>query len=88
MTRQLLDMTPQMAHIHINQWQLIIIVSTAIRHISDKTWTYYSVAVNLNPNHHLYFYDCINKIEPYVKTGETAYFWKYEESYYNDTMCI
>ena len=60
-----------------------MIIYTAIQTIPDKVWTYYFIAVNLHPNHHLSFSGWIKEIVPDVKIGETAYFLKHEVSYYD-----
>ena len=67
----------------INQWQLIMVISTAIQNISAKVWTDSFVAINLHHHHRMPFPDWIKKISPDVKTGETAYFRNHEVSYYD-----
>ena len=81
-TRQLLELAQREVFRWINQWHLIMIISTAIQTIPAKFWTDYFVDVNLNPNHRLSFSVWIKKIAPAVNTGETAYFWNHEGSYY------
>ena len=70
-TRQLLELAQQKINGQINQWQIIIIISTTIQNIPTKFWTYYFVAINLHPNQCMTFPDFIKKISPDVKTGET-----------------
>ena len=82
-TRQLLEFKRWKDHGRINQWQLIMITSTAIQNIIAKVWTDSFVAVNLHPHHGLSFSDWFKKVAPAVKTGETAYFRNHEGSYYN-----
>ena len=82
-TRQLLEFSRWKVPGWINQWQLIMIISTATQNITAKVWAYYFVAVNLHPDHHMTFHDWIRKISPAVKTGETAYFLKHKGSYYD-----
>ena len=65
-TRQLLELARRKVHGLINQWQLIIIISTAIQNIPDKVWTDSFVDVNLHPHHCMTFNDCIKKILPAV----------------------
>ena len=60
-----------------------MVISTAIKNISDKVWTDSIVAVNLHPHHRMTFPDWIKKISPSVKIGETAYFRNREGSYYD-----
>ena len=82
-TRELLDLARRKVHGRINQWQLIMVISTAIKKISAKVWTDSFVAVNLHPHHRMTFSDWIKKISPDVKTGETEYFRYHEGSYYD-----
>ena len=81
-TRQLLDLAQRKIHRRINQFQIIMIISTAIQNIPAKILTDSFVAVNLHLRHRLYFSLWIGKIAPDVKTGETAYFRNHEGSYY------
>ena len=60
-----------------------MVISKDIQKISAKVWTDSFVAVNLNPHHRMRFPEWIKNISPAVKTGETAYFRKYEGSYYD-----
>ena len=69
-------------HVWINQWQFIMIIYTAIQKFPSKVWTVSFVDVNLHPHHCLYYSECIKKIAPAIKTGETAYFRNHEGSYY------
>ena len=46
-TRELLYLARQKVHGRINQWQLIMVISTAIQNIPAKVWTDSFVAVNL-----------------------------------------
>ena len=55
--RQILDLARQKVHGQINQWQIIMVISTAIQNISAKVWTYSFVAVNLHPHHLMKFHD-------------------------------
>ena len=80
---QLLDLARRKFHGWINQWQLIMLIFTAIQNISSKVWTYSFVAVNLHPHHRMTFPDWIKKISPDVNTGETEYFRNHEGSYYD-----
>ena len=82
-TRQLLELARRNVHGWINQWQLIMFISTAIQNIPAKVWTDSFVAVNLHPHHRMTFHDWIRKISPAVKNGETAYFLKHKGSYYD-----
>ena len=68
----------------INQWQLIMIISTTIHNIPDKVWTYYFVSVKLHPLHQTNFPNWIKKISPAVNMGETSYFQNREGSYYDE----
>ena len=70
-TRKLLELAWQKFHGRINQWQLIMIISTATQNIPAKVWTDSFVAVNLHPHHRMTFHDWIKNISPDVKTGET-----------------
>ena len=81
--RQLLDLSRRKVHGRINQWQLIMVISTAIQNISAKVWTDSFVAADLHPHHRMTFPDWIKKISPAVKIGETAYFRNHEDSYYD-----
>ena len=81
-TRQLLELAWRKIHGQINQWQLIMIISTATQNIPAKLWTDYFVAVNLHPNHRMNFTEWIKNISPFFKTGKTAYFRNHEGSYY------
>ena len=67
-TRQLLELAQQKVHGQINQWQIIMVISTAIQNIPAKVWTDSFVAVNLHPHHRMTFHDWIKKISPAVKT--------------------
>ena len=82
-TRDILDLARRKVHVRINQWQLIMVISTAIQNISAEVWTDYFVDVNLHPHHCMKFPDWIKKISPAVKTGETSYFCNHEGSYYD-----
>ena len=62
-TRKLLDLARQMGHGQINQWQLIMVISTSIQKNSAKVWTDSFVAVNLHPHHRMMFPDWIKNIE-------------------------
>ena len=50
-TRQLLELAQEKFHSRINQWKIIMIISTYIQNTPAKVWTDYFVAVNLNPHH-------------------------------------
>ena len=76
-------MARQKVHGQINQWHIIMIISTYIQKNPAKVCTDSFVSVNLHPRHSLSFSDWIKKIAPSVKTGETAYFRNPEGSYYN-----
>ena len=82
-TRKLLQLEYQKVNGRINQWKLIMIISTATQNITTKLWTDYFVSVNLHPHNRFYFSDCIKKIAPYVNMGETEYFRNHEGSYYD-----
>ena len=82
-TRQLLDMARPKIKGRIDQWQLIAIISTALKNLPGDIWTRSFFSVNLHPHHRLSFEDWIQKIAPYVRTGETAYLRTNEDSYYN-----
>ena len=82
-TRQILDLARRKFHGQINEWHLIMVISTSIQNISAKVWTDYFIAVNLHTHHRMTFPDWIKKISPAVKTGETAYFRNHEGSYYD-----
>ena len=82
-TRQILELTQQKVHGRLNQWKLIMIVSTFIQNIPDKFWTDSVVDVNRRPHHCLSFYGWIKKIVPAVKRGETEYFRNHKGSYYD-----
>ena len=56
-TSQLLDLECRKVHGRINQWQLIMVIPTAIQKNSAKFWTYSFVAVNLHPHHRMMFPD-------------------------------
>ena len=84
-TRQLLDLARRKVHGQITQWQLIMVISTAIKNIPSKVWTDSFVAVNLHPHHCMTFSYWIKKISPAMKTEVTAYFLNHEGSCY-DTM--
>ena len=73
-TRQLLELTHQNIRGWINQWHLIMIISTAIQNIPSKLWIYSFISGNLHPHHCMTFYYWIKKILPAVKTVETEYF--------------
>ena len=79
--RQLLDLARRKVHGQITQWQLTMVISTAIQNISAKVWTDSFVAVNLHPHHGMTFPDWIKRISPALKTGDTAYFCNHEGSY-------
>ena len=79
-TRQILELLRQNIYGQINQWQLIMIISTAIQNILAKVWKYYFVSGNLHPHHRMKFHDCINDISPAVNMGEKAYFQNHEGS--------
>ena len=55
-TRQILELAWRKLYVRINQWQIIMIISTDIQNIPDKVWKYAFVAFNLNPHHQLYFF--------------------------------
>ena len=80
MTMHLLDMAQQNVFVYINQFRIIIIVSTAIQNFSNKDWKHPFISANLTTHPSLYFSDWIKKIEPYVKKVETYYFWNNKES--------
>ena len=61
-TRQLLDLARRKVHGRINQWQIIMVISTAIQNIPAKVWIDSFVAVNLHPHHRMMFHDWIKKI--------------------------
>ena len=82
-TGQLLELKRRKVLDQINQWHLIMMISIAIQNIPSKVWKYYFVAVNFHPHHLMNFPDWINNISPDVNTGETAYFWNHEGSYYD-----
>ena len=82
---QLLELERQKVRVWINQWQLIMIISTATQKIPSKFWTDSFVAVNPHPRHHLSISGWIKNIAPAVKTGETEYFRNYT-GYYYDAM--
>ena len=54
-TRQLLELAQRKVHGRINQWQLIMIISTAIQNMPAKLWTDSFFAVNLHPHYRLSF---------------------------------
>ena len=87
-TSHLLELSRQSVIFRINQWQIIMIISTAIQKIPAKVWKDSFVAVNLHPHHRLYFSGCIKNISLDVKTGETAYFLNHEGSYYDSMPYI
>ena len=82
-TRHLLELARRKVHGRINQWQIIMIISTATQNIPAKVWTDSFVSVNLRPSNHLSFYGWIKKIAPSVNTRETAYFRNHEGYYYD-----
>ena len=61
-TRQILELAQWKVCGWINQWQIIMLIFTAIQNIPAKSWTDSFVAVNLHPHHHLYFSGWIKKI--------------------------
>ena len=61
-TRQILDLARRKVHGWINQWHIIMIISTAIQNIPAKVWTDSFVSVNLNPHHRMTFHDWIKNI--------------------------
>ena len=73
-TSQLLELEQWKVRVQINQWQLIVIISTAIQNIPDKFCTYSFVSVNLHPCHCMTFPDWIKNISLAIKTEETEYF--------------
>ena len=93
-TRQILELARRKVYGCINQWQIIMIISTDIPNIAAKFWTDSFVAVNLHPHHRMTFPGWIKKISPAVKTGETTYFQNHEGSYYDampsvcENMCV
>ena len=72
----------------INQWNLTMIIYTAIQNISAKVWTYSFVSVNLHPNHRLSFSDWIKNIALTVQMGDTAPFWNHDRSYYDSMPAV
>ena len=54
-TRKILDIEQQKVRGQINQWHIIMVISTSIQNISDKIWTDYFISVNLYTYHHLCF---------------------------------
>ena len=60
-----------------------MIISTAIQKNPSKVCTDSFVAVNLHPHHQFYFSVWIKNIAPAVNTGERAYFWNHNGSYYD-----
>ena len=68
-TRQLLELARRKVHGRINQWQLIMVISTAIQNIPEKFWTDSFVAVKLHPHHRMTFHEWIKNSSPAVKTG-------------------
>ena len=56
-TRQLLYLARRKVHGQITQWQLIMVIYTAIQNFFAKAWTDYFVAVNLHPHHRMMFPD-------------------------------
>ena len=65
-----------------------MVVSADIQNIPAKVWTFSFVSVNLHPRHRTTFHDCIKKILPAIKTGETAYFRNHEGSYYDAVLSV
>ena len=61
-TRQILDLARRKVHGWINQWHIIMIISTSIQNIPAKVWTDSFVYVNLNPHHRMKFHDWIKNI--------------------------
>ena len=61
-TRNLLELAQWKVHGLINQWQLTMIIYTAIQKNPDKFWTDSFVAVSLNPHHPITFSDWIKNI--------------------------
>ena len=80
-TRHLLELAQRKVHGQINQWHLIMVISTATKNIPAKVWTDSFVAANLHPNNRMTFHEWIKKILSDVKTGDTAYFRNHEVSY-------
>ena len=73
-TRQLLELARRKVCGRINQWKIIMIISTAIQNIPAKVWKDSFVSVNLHPHHHMTLHDWIKKILSAVNTEETAFF--------------
>ena len=82
-TRKILDLARWKVHGQINQWQLIMVISTDIQNIPGKVCTDSFVTVNLHPHHRMTFHEWIKNILPDVKTGETSCFRNHEGSYYD-----
>ena len=82
-TRQIMRLARRKILFHINQCQIIMIISTVIQNIPAKVWTDYFVTVNLHPRHCMTFHDWIKNISPDVKTGDTEHFRNHEGSYYD-----
>ena len=61
-TRQILELSRREVHEHINQWKIIVIISTAMQKKSYQVWTDSLFVVNFYPCHPLYFSGCIKKI--------------------------
>ena len=72
----------------INQYQIIIIIYKSIQNLSSKFWINYFFSVNLHYNHSLSFAECIKKIAPDVKTGDTAYFCKHQGFYCDALLSV
>ena len=56
-TRHILELAWRKIRGRIKQWQLVLIISTAIQNIPAKVWTDTFVAVNLHPRHRMTFPD-------------------------------
>ena len=87
-TRQLLDLARRKVHRRINQWQIIVIISTSIQKNPDKVWADYFVDVKLHPHRRLSFSGWIKNIGPAVNTGGKAYFWNHEGSSYDSMYYV
>ena len=66
----------------INQWNIIIIISTTIPKIS-KVWIKSFVSINLHLHHCLYFAIWINSIVPSFNTGGKDFLGGFKGSYYD-----
>lgn len=72
-TRELLEMCRNSVTTHVNNWQLIGILSVGIKNLPADIWKKSFIAVNMHPDHRISFQEWINKISSHIDTGEASY---------------